>query len=303
MSTPPSTVTIMIVSKDRRDDLRSAVASALAQDYPADVLVIDDGSQDGTAQLIAVEFPRVRLIRHAESRGLVARRNEGVAVATTDVVVSIDDDAILATPRIVGEAMAAFDCAQVGAVAIPYANVKRGAEVHQLAPDRHRRYVTDTFIGTAHAVRRDVFLALGGYRERLFHQGEEADYCIRMLAAGFVVRLGHGDHIHHFESPRRDLSRMDHYGPRNAVLFAWQNVPFPAALAQMPVTIAGVLGLTLEPSRLLTRAGGVVDGLTSCARFDRAPVPEPVFRLWRRLRRAAPPLGLEDIASELPGRG
>jgi hypothetical protein len=144
-----------------------------------------------------------------------------------------------------------------------------------------------------------VFLALGGYREPLFHQGEEADYCIRMLAASFVVRLGYGDPIHHFESPRRDFRRMDHYGPRNAILFAWQNVPLPAALVQMPATIAGVLMHTLKPSRLLTRVGGVIDGLVSCARFDRAPVPEPVFRLWRRLRRSPAPIGLDEIASEL----
>jgi GT2 family glycosyltransferase len=111
----------------------------------------------------------------------------------------------------------------------------------QAAPDDTNAYVIESFIGTAHALRRSLFLQLGGYREELFHQGEESDLCIRLLAAGYVVRLGRGEPIHHFESPRRDFRRMDHYGPRNAILFAWQNVPFPAALIQIPSTIAGVL--------------------------------------------------------------
>src|SRR5262249_45469222 len=157
------------------------------------------------ADMVRSEFPSARLITHPNSLGYVVRRNQGVAAAACGIVVSIDDDATLASPRITSQTLTLFDSAEVGAVAIPYANVKRSDEIHQLAPDSHRRYATDTYIGAAHALRRDVFLNIGGYREQLVHQGEEADYCIRMLAAGFLVRLGYGDHIHHFESPRRDF--------------------------------------------------------------------------------------------------
>jgi len=41
------------------------------------------------------------------------------------------------------------------------------------------------------------------------------------------VRAGRADPIHHFESPRRDTRRMDLYGRRNDVLYAWYNVPMP----------------------------------------------------------------------------
>ena len=95
---------------------------------------------------------------------------------------------------------------------------------------------------------------------------------------------------------------MDHYGPRNAILFAWQNVPFPAAFVQIPSTIAGVLLHTLQPRRLLTRIGGVLDGLASCVRLERAPVPGSVFRLWRRMRKSSSPLRLDDIAGEITSR-
>ena len=291
--------TVMIVTKNRVDELRQAIRSAISQSGPAEVLVIDDGSTDGTSAMVAAEFPAATLVTHAQSSGLVVRRNEGVEAARSNIVISIDDDAVLTSPGIVKKTVEAFDSDRIGAVAIPFANVKQGPELHQLAPDPSATYVADTFIGTAHALRRDVFLKLGGYRSGLFHQGEEADYCIRLLAAGYVVKLGSGDPIHHFESPRRDFRRMDHYGPRNAILFSWQNVPLPSALMQMPITIAGVLLHTLQPGRLLTRIGGVVDGLVSCVRVDRHPVPSRAYRLWRRMRHSASPLRLSDVETEL----
>lgn len=296
--------TIMIVTRNRKEDLRQAMTSAVEQCGPVAVLVIDDGSTDGTAEMVAKEFSSsVTLVHHVESLGLVVRRNQGVAAATTNIVVSIDDDAVLTDREIVKQTVAAFDSERIGAVAIPFANIKRSPDVMQLAPRPDRAYVADTFIGTAHAVRRDVFVRLGGYRGQLFHQGEETDYCIRLLGAGYVVRLGSGAPIHHFESPRRDFRRMDHYGPRNAVLFAWQNVPFPLALVQLPMTVAGVLTHTFDPRRLITRIGGVIDGLASCVRVERAPVPNRVYRLWRRMRKSATPLLLSDVDAELVPRG
>jgi hypothetical protein len=71
----------------------------------------------------------------------------------------------------------------------------------------------------------------------------------------------------------------------------------------MPLTIAGVLAHTIEPSRLLTRIGGVLDGLLSCVRFERAPVPGAAYRLWRRMRKSATPLRLSDVVPELAPRG
>src|SRR5262245_39352963 len=98
----------MIVTKNRRDELRQAVGTAVGQTGPVEVLVIDDGSTDGTSEMVRAEFPTARVISHGESRGLVARRNEGVAAAHTNIVVSIDDDALLTERDIVSSAVAGF---------------------------------------------------------------------------------------------------------------------------------------------------------------------------------------------------
>jgi GT2 family glycosyltransferase len=293
---------VVVTTRNRREDLRTCLQSVERQNVSVEIIVIDDASDDGTPEMVTTVFPGVKLVVHSRMQGYIHGRNEAARLATGDVIVSLDDDAAFSSNSVVKETLACFDDERVAAVAIPYIDVNREPTVRQAAPDRLATYVVESFIGTAHAVRRDVFLESGGYREALFHQGEESDLCVRLLASGYVVRLGSGDPIHHFESPRRDFRRMDHYGPRNAILFAWQNAPFPAALFQIPATLAGVLMLTLQPSRLLTRCGGVIDGLASCARFERRPVPTPVYRLWRRMREAPSPLRLNDISADLATR-
>ncbi len=277
--------TVLITTKDRRDELRTALQSVVAQTVPVEMLVIDDGSTDGTADMVRSEFPGARLIRHHESRGLIVRRNEGARLAAAPVVVSIDDDAAFSTPHVVQQTLQDFGPDRVGAVAIPHIDVNRDSRVGRRAPDADQVYVTDRYIGTAHAVRRDVFLHLGGYREALVHQGEEGDFCLRMLAAGYVVRLGTADPIHHFESPKRDFRRMDYYGVRNAVLFAWQNVPIPFLLAHLPVVVSRCLVHTLEPRRLKTRVAGLIDAIRQCASVERAPVSRQAYQLARTLAR------------------
>lgn len=284
----PAHASVVIATRNRNQELRNAIASALRQTVTVEIIVIDDGSTDGTSEMVHVAFPQVRLIRHLESRGYIARRNEGARSAGGDVVFSIDDDAAFSTARIVEQTLNEFSSERVGAVAIPYIDVLVDRRVRQMAPDSEAVYVTDSYIGTAHAVRRDVFLRLGGYREDLVHQGEEGDFCIRMLDAGYVVRLGNADPIHHVESTKRDLGRMDFYGVRNAVVVAWQNVPFPFVLAQLPVTTIRCLLLTLQPNRFRMRLSGLIDGYRQCGKRRRDPVSWSAYRLGRALRTRGP---------------
>lgn len=275
--------TVMITTKNRCEELRTALRSVVSQSAPVEILVIDDGSSDDTPAMLRREFPGARVIRHEESRGLIVRRNEGVREASARIVISIDDDAAFSTPHVVRQTLAEFSGERIGAVAMPYADVNRGAKVLQRAPAADGVYATDRFIGTAHAVRRDVFLEVGGYREVLVHQGEEGDYCLRMLEAGFIVRLGSADPIHHFESPRRDFRRMDYFGVRNAVLFVWQNVPAPYVWWHLPALVLKLSLFTLHPGRLATRLRGLAAGLRLFASAPRLPVSKSTYRLARNL--------------------
>ena len=205
--------TVVIATKNRCDDLRRAISSAIAQTAKPEVIVVDDGSTDGTAEMVRAEFPGVRLECSNVSRGCIVQRNRGAFLASGEIIFSLDDDAQFSTVSVVEQTLKDFDDPRIGAVAVPYVEPKKTSRLMQSAPDAFGTWITNTFIGTAHALRRDLFLSLSGYREPLFHQGEEGDFTIRLLDAGYVVRLGRSDAIIHWESPIRDFQRMDFYGP------------------------------------------------------------------------------------------
>lgn len=290
--------TVVITSKNRRDDLRAAIQSCVNQRPQVEILLIDDGSSDGTSMMVAKEFPSVRLHRHEHSTGLVVGRNRAAKLASGDVVVSIDDDAVFTTPDVVARTIADFDDDRIGAVAIPFIDVNKSPAEHQRSPDPDQTFIADRFIGTAHAVRKDVFLKLGGYRESFFHQGEEGDYCLRMMDAGYFVKLGNSDPIHHFESPKRDTRRMDLYGRRNDLLVTWLNVPMPGLIPRMAAVIAGGVWFGIRSRRPWRAVQGMAAGVVACwrQRGDRRPVCMATYEMMRRLRKNGP-MRLPDSAA------
>jgi glycosyltransferase involved in cell wall biosynthesis len=293
-------VLVVITTKNRKTLLRKALWSALSQAMPVDVLVVDDNSTDGTADMVEAEFRQVKLERSPEALGYIVQRNRAARISSADVIISIDDDAVFSSPLVVEQAVAELGNPRVAAVAIPYMEPQKSREILQRAPDRKKIWVTDMFRGTAYAVRRDIFLALGGYREQLIHQGEERDFCIRLLNRGFVVRLGSGDHVIHNEMPKRDWTRLDFYGRRNDILFAWNNVPWPFYITHL-------IGTTLRGACLATTRGkmGMARGILAGYRdFTipsnvRMPVARVTYRLHRALKKRGP-LPLSDIQHLLP---
>jgi GT2 family glycosyltransferase len=291
---------VVIVTKNRQSDLRRAVASALEQTAKPEVVVIDDGSADGTADMVRREFPQACLHRSGASLGYIAQRNRAARLTDADVIVSIDDDAVFSSPGVVEQAITAFGHPRVAAVAIPYIEPHKSEQMLQTAPDNRGIWATDAFRGTAHALRRDIFLKLGGYREQLVHLGEEQDLGVRFLEQGFVVRVGYGEHIIHFEAQQRDWSRIEYYGRRNDILFVWHNVP--AAFAPQHLLGTTMNGLRWSiAARSTAMARGTLAGYADSARRwnERAPVSVPVYRLHRQLKKQGPRL-LCEIEHMLP---
>ncbi len=112
-------VTVLIPAYNEEAAIAETVSAALSCDYPKlEVLVVNDGSTDRTAELVRKNFgadPRVRLLNQA-NHGKPAALNHGLAEATGEIIVSIDGDTIVdgeAIPRLVRH----FADPKVGAVA------------------------------------------------------------------------------------------------------------------------------------------------------------------------------------------
>jgi len=94
MRTAANAISVIIPAFNRRDTIERAIASVLAQTWPPDeILVVDDGSTDGTAEAVRVlGDKRIRLLRHAHNRGAAAARNTGIEAAKGDWIAFLDSD-------------------------------------------------------------------------------------------------------------------------------------------------------------------------------------------------------------------
>jgi GT2 family glycosyltransferase len=297
----PIRASVVIATRNRKDDLRRALTTSFAQSVPVEVVVMDDGSTDGAIEMIRAEFPRVRLYQLGDARGPSFQRTKGAELASSEFLFPIDDDSSFPSARTIEQTLAEFDHPRVGAIFIPFFDVRTGEHLPAVTAPPGEPHVTFTYVGASHALRRSAFLAVGGYREQLFNMGEESDVCVRLLDAGYVVRVGRADEIHHHTSPVRNPKNIVIRSWRNAILYAWHNLP----ALDLPLQLAGTTLMALKWALRERRLAWTLRGLAwGYARLlpewkHRRPVRRSVYRLARRLKHA-PVLPLAEIERELP---
>jgi hypothetical protein len=293
--------TVVISTRNRKPELRRAIQSCLTQSVPVEVVVRDDGSTDGTGHMVQTDFPWVVYQRSPRPMGSIANRNLAVRAARTAVIFSLDDDAAFTSPFTVEQTLRELDHPRVAAVGIPFIDVAHGPQVLQRAPDSTHIYAMPCFRGCAAAWRRDVFLSLGGYSEVLFHMAEEPCFCMRLLGAGFITRLGSADPIVHYESPNRNKHRVVSLNVRNGILMGILNAPG----LMMPVHALGSTIRSLRSSlprrhvpQTLHGIGAALTALPPAFRSRKA-LPRDAYFLYRRLLSHGPQR-LHDILNHLP---
>jgi glycosyltransferase involved in cell wall biosynthesis len=285
-------VCVIITTKDRSGELANALRSATRQHGDIEVLVVDDGSTDGTADLVRRDFPSARLERSERSLGYLPQRNRAATLTTADILVSIDDDAVFSTDDVVAQTVRDFDDPRIGAVAIPYVESRRSRNVRQKAPDGNGIMIAREFRGTAYAIRRDLFIRLGGFCELIHQQLEEQEFCARLIDAGYVVRLGRAGPIHHLESPTRDLQTIYYHQARSHLLFCWLRAPI--AVLPLELLLVSARRWRRAARRGFGRASckGVIAGLLAglrCWRY-RQPIRFGTWHLLWKLRRKTLPI-------------
>jgi len=299
----PPLISIVIATRNRRDDLRRALASCMAQrDIPFEILVYDDASGDGTSEMVASEFPAVRLFRSETNVDCVRHRNAGFQAGQGEYVVSLDDDAEFSDPLTLARVIELFrKFPEAAILALPFEEPRRATPQTAMRPvavgSRLRVHVN-----CAAAFRRAMVLDLGGYPDFLCRQGEERDLSIRAIDAGHTVVYGDTPPIIHHTSPSRSYERMDYLGYRNTILFSWMRIPFPYWPARMAINTIQLVRHKFSLARLPARLYMIGAGYVACVRFfhARCPVSIDAYRRFRSLP-AHGPLASIEIAS--PGAG
>lgn len=295
------TASVVITTRNRAPELARALESVLRQSVRAEILVFDDDSTDGTAGLVRERFPAVRYIRSPRPLGVVAARNEAIKLASGGIVFTIDDDCVMDSPLTIERTLADFDHPRIAVVAIPHIDVYRSRSPFHAPPEPSGTWVSAQFAGGSNALRRDLFLSLGGYRSAYHRQAEEYDLSTRLLDAGYVVRCGSSAPILHFESPIRDNRSVWFNIGRSFLLYAWFNVPRRYLSFHAAGTFWNCLTAARRDGYTVPTFRGLLSALRDSVplRSERRPIDPAAYRLYRRLRRTSP-VPLAQIERLLP---
>ncbi|WP_266383776.1 glycosyltransferase [Streptomyces canus] len=189
-------VSVLVPAYNEAKCIESTVRSLMASEHPIEVLVIDDGSSDGTARIVeAMGLPNVRVVRQLNA-GKPAALNRGLANARHDIVVMMDGDTVF-EPSTVRELVQPFGDPRVGAVA---GNAKVGNRDSMIGAWQHIEYVMGfnldrrmydvlrcmpTIPGAVGAFRRSALERVGGMSDDTL--AEDTDITMAMHRDGWRV--------------------------------------------------------------------------------------------------------------------
>jgi GT2 family glycosyltransferase len=215
-------LSIIIVSYHCREALASCLASlaACTPRVSTEVLVIDNASRDGTAEMVRERFGTVRLIANAENRGLAAAANQGLAVAVGRHILFLNPDTIVHDGTLEGMVRLLDGDPTIGACGPRLEDLEGSLQpsarrlptvtacLYQYTPLRllrvfrgaYERYKmvdfdfghaadVESLMGAALCVPRRVMDEVGGLDERFFVYFEEVDLCRRILERGHRIRF------------------------------------------------------------------------------------------------------------------
>jgi GT2 family glycosyltransferase len=192
----------------------------------AEVILVDDGSRDGTADVVRARFPAVRVLRSAVARGFTAAANEGLVAARGELLLLLNSDTE-ARPETLGRLFAAFDSdPKLGAAGAVLTNpdgspqwsggpepghlwlflqasglggaLGRLPGYRLIRPlDGEARGAVDWVTGAAIAIRREAWAAVGPLDGRYRFYAQDLDFCLSLRDAGWHVGLAPGFRVMH----------------------------------------------------------------------------------------------------------
>ncbi|PVZ14379.1 bifunctional polysaccharide deacetylase/glycosyltransferase family 2 protein [Actinomycetospora cinnamomea] len=199
---PPVTepVSVIVPAYNEKENIAATIRSLVASDHPVEVVVVDDGSDDGTADIAeGLGLPNVRVVRQPNG-GKPSALNNGIAHARYRLVVMIDGDTVFERET-VRRLVQPFADPTVGAVS---GNAKVAANAagrrRLIASWQHIEYVIGfnvdrrvydllrcmpTIPGAVGAFRRDVLLAVGGVSDDTL--AEDTDVTMAVCRRGWRV--------------------------------------------------------------------------------------------------------------------
>ncbi|MCX6704452.1 MAG: glycosyltransferase family 2 protein [Candidatus Woesebacteria bacterium] len=206
------------------------------QNHIIEIIIVDDGSGDGSAKLIASKFPQIKLIRHKTNRGFSAAVDTGVRSAKGDLMCLLNSDVIpqynfleSVFPHFLNPKVFAVSLNEIGDFSWARGTFINGFIGHSTGPKSLTAHDTFWVSGGSGVFRRTVWMELGGMDERLLSPfyWEDVDLCYRALKRSYRLIWEPGakvTHIHEATINRFSKKYVQRILERNQLLFIWKNL-------------------------------------------------------------------------------
>ena len=230
----------MIATRNRAAELRKTLHCCRSlTSVEREVLVVDDGSTDGTAEMVRCEFPEVDLTAWKTNHGSVAARNHIVRKARGKYIIGLDDDSRFVEPdacrRVVERMDREPDLGIVSFQVVGPEHPERMTPAGRLQGEWH----TSSYAACGMAIRREVFQRTGFFSEYFFHTYEEPDLCLRAWDAGYRVLQWNDILVYHeLSSLNRDERRTHRHHVRNEACSVCMHYPWHLVLPAMLYRLA-----------------------------------------------------------------
>lgn len=301
--------TVVVITHNRRDDLMHTLDRLAELPERPPVIVVDNASQDGSAEAVRRRHPHVRLLEPGRNLGAVGR-NLAARLVSTPYIAFCDDDSWWDPGSLAGAADLLDAHRRLAAVTArilvhphpegtgaPGGGQGRPGHRATASPEptedpivRELRHsplagpswlpgpALGSFLAAATVLRADAFRAAGGFSPRLVLGGEEELLAADLATAGWWLCYADSLTIHHRPSPHRSTATRRRQGIRNTLWFCWLRRSGPSAVRR---TVR--LAFTVPRDRTSLRAfAQAAAGLPWVLR-ERRPLPTAIERRFRML--------------------
>jgi len=301
-------VSVLIVTWNRRADVLETIRSIYAQAYRNfEIIVVDNGSTDGTVDAIRQSYPEVKLIALDRNVGISAGRNVGIAAAQGDIIFCLDSDASLAHDTLANLVHKFQTESEVGVInsKIVNAYTKRldggpgwvYSERSKL--DQDSEFLSWSFSEGGAAIRREVFDQVGPFWEFLFFGCEGQELSLRVWDAGYKVLYYPKSIVYHRESPHSRIAdeRREYLFFRNSLCIYLVRYPWWMLIWYVPLKVAAVLirGARRGYLRSVLRALLSVMRQFPTLWKQRRPISDKTARVYLKLQRQHGPLSWDPV--------
>ncbi|MDQ5984342.1 MAG: N-acetylglucosaminyl-diphospho-decaprenol L-rhamnosyltransferase [Syntrophus sp. SKADARSKE-3] len=250
-------ISVIIVNWNTRDLLKDCLSSVFRTLTNAafEVIVVDNGSSDGSVEMVRESFPSVRLIANADNRGFGAANNQALRVMNGRYALLLNSDTVI-TDQAALRLFSFMETHPEVAMACGQLLNRDGSKQHSFAsfpnlitittntpllewlfPRRYpsKRYdyaeprEVDSPIGACLMVRKVAMDQVGIFDERYFFFFEETDWAFAMRRAGWMVYYVPGVFIYHFQGQSIGAnvqSRIEFYRSRYQYFKKWKSRPY-----------------------------------------------------------------------------